>query len=76
MNNLILLWHRKDLRINDNLALYEANKKSKKIVGVFCLDTNILNRDDIAPARIEYMLGCLDELRKKLPRKGRKFSNI
>ncbi|WP_069791623.1 FAD-binding domain-containing protein [Cyanobacterium sp. IPPAS B-1200] len=73
MNNLILLWHRKDLRINDNLALYEANKKSKKIVGVFCLDINILNRDDIAPAKIEYMLGCLDELRKNYQERGGTF---
>ncbi len=52
MSDLILFWHRRDLRISDNTGLAAAREQSPKVVGVFCLDPNILERDDIAPARI------------------------
>ena len=65
MSNLILFWHRRDLRISDNIGLTEASQATQKVVGVFCLDENILKRDDIAPARITYMIGCLQHLQKR-----------
>ena len=64
MSNLILFWHRRDLRGSDNLGLAAARSQSSKIVGVFCLDPHILQRDDIAPARVTYMIGCLEELQQ------------
>ena len=57
--DLILFWHRRDLRIDDNLGLFNACEYSSKVVGLFCLDPNILNRDDIAPVRVHYMIGRL-----------------
>jgi deoxyribodipyrimidine photo-lyase len=65
MSDLIIFWHRGDLRISDNIGLSAARAESSKIVGLFCLDPNILARDDLAPARIVYMLGCLRELEEK-----------
>ncbi|MDJ0724081.1 MAG: FAD-binding domain-containing protein [Prochloraceae cyanobacterium] len=62
MSDRILFWHRKDLRISDNIGLAAACQQSSKIVGVFCFDPNICDRDDIAPARIQYLIGCLEEL--------------
>ena len=62
MSDLILFWHRRDLRITDNLGLAAASKQASRVVGIFCLDRDILIRDDIAPARIKYMIGCLQEL--------------
>lgn len=67
---MIIFWHRRDLRIKDNLGLAKARAKSSKIVGVFCLDPDILTRDDIAPARIKYLLGCLEELKNNYQRLG------
>ena len=64
MSDLILFWHRNDLRLLDNIGLSAACKKSHRVVGLFCLDDNILNRDDIAPARVTYMIGCLNELQQ------------
>ena len=64
MSDLILFWHRRDLRIADNLGLTAATEKTSKVVGLFCLDPGILNRDDIAHARITYMIGCLAELQQ------------
>ncbi len=52
MADLILFWHRRDLRISDNLGLAAARERSSKVVGVFCLDPNILDADDVAPARV------------------------
>ena len=34
------------------------------MVGVFCLDAGILGRSDVAPARVTYLIGCLQELQQ------------
>ncbi|HAJ63103.1 MAG TPA: deoxyribodipyrimidine photolyase, partial [Cyanobacteria bacterium UBA8543] len=65
MSDLILFWHRRDLRICDNIGLAAARQKSQKVVGVFCLDPNILERDDVAPARVTYMIGSLQSLEER-----------
>lgn len=70
MSDLIFFWHRRDLRISDNIGLAAARQKTAKVVGLFCLDTNILDRDDVAPARITYMIGCLQELQESYQKLG------
>lgn len=70
MTNPIIFWHRRDLRIYDNIGLAAANQQSDKVVGVFCLDPNILESKDIAPARVTYMIGCLQELQKSYLQAG------
>jgi deoxyribodipyrimidine photo-lyase len=65
MAELILFWHRRDLRVADNIGLSAARTRSPRVVGVFCLDPNLLSRDDIAPARVSYMLGCLEDLESR-----------
>lgn len=70
MSDLILFWHRRDLRISDNLGLAMARQQTPRVVGVFCFDPNILNRDDIAPARVSYMIGSLEELQQNYAKVG------
>jgi deoxyribodipyrimidine photo-lyase len=70
MSDLIIFWHRRDLRISDNIGLAAARQKSSKIVGVFCLDPNLLESNDVAPARVSYMIGCLQELQESYQRLG------
>ncbi|ARV58433.1 deoxyribodipyrimidine photolyase [Nostocales cyanobacterium HT-58-2] len=70
MSDLILFWHRRDLRISDNTGLAAARKQSSKVVGVFCLDPNILERDDVAPVRVTYMIGCLQSLQERYAQAG------
>lgn len=65
MSDLILFWHRRDLRISDNIGLAAARQLSPKVVGVFCLDPNILERDNVAPARVTYMIGSLESLKER-----------
>jgi deoxyribodipyrimidine photo-lyase len=70
MSDLILFWHRRDLRICDNIGLAAARQQSPKVVGIFCLDRNLLNLDDVAPARVTYMIGCLQKLQQRYAESG------
>jgi len=68
--DLILFWHRRDLRISDNLGLAAARNRSPKLVGVFCLDPTLLNPAEVAPVRIAYLVGCLQRLQERYARIG------
>lgn len=70
MSDLILFWHRRDLRISDNTGIAAALEKTRKVVGVFCLDPNILKGDDVAAVRVTYMIGCLQKLQEKYAQMG------
>jgi deoxyribodipyrimidine photo-lyase len=70
VSDRILFWHRRDLRISDNLGLAAARERSPQVTGVFCLDPHILDRDDVAPARVTYMIGCLQELQRRYAEAG------
>ncbi len=70
MSDLILFWHRRDLRISDNIGLSMAREQTSKVVGVFCLDPLILERDDVAPARVTYLMGSLRSLQERYAQAG------
>jgi deoxyribodipyrimidine photo-lyase len=70
MADLVLFWHRRDLRLADNLGLTAARDRTPKVVGVFCLDPDLLQKDDVAPARVAYMTGCLQELQNRYQASG------
>ncbi|MBF2083158.1 FAD-binding domain-containing protein [Thermoleptolyngbya sp. C42_A2020_037] len=70
MSELILFWHRRDLRIADNVGLSEGRLRSAKVIGVFCLDPGLLQRDDVAPVRVAYLLGCLQDLQTRYAKAG------
>jgi deoxyribodipyrimidine photo-lyase len=70
VSELLLFWHRRDLRLSDNLGLAAARARSAKVIGLFCLDPGILYSEDIAPARVSYMLGCLKALQAAYQRAG------
>ena len=60
-------WFRRDLRLSDNRALYEACLNSKQVILVFVFDTNILRKlkykDD---KRVYFIFETLMELKKEL----------
>ncbi|MBW4653053.1 MAG: deoxyribodipyrimidine photo-lyase [Kaiparowitsia implicata GSE-PSE-MK54-09C] len=70
MSDLLLFWHRRDLRISDNVGLAAARERSPHVMGVFCLDPHILERDDVAAVRVAYMLGCLKALEQDYAKAG------
>ena len=69
-DELVLFWHRRDLRIRDNLGLMAACDRTSKVTGIFCLDPGILESDDVAPARVAYMIGSLAELQESYKSAG------
>lgn len=70
VGELVLHWHRRDLRLQDNVAIAKARQQSAKVVGVFCLDPAILDQDDVAPVRVKYLLECLRELGESYKKVG------
>ncbi len=66
-----LCWIRRDLRLSDHRALYEACRASQRVSVVFVFDETILkklrDRDD---RRVSFIHQCLEEIDKKLRDKG------
>lgn len=64
-------WFRRDLRLQDNVALYENCRQTQgNTLGVFCLDTQFLSRDDFSANRFAFFLMTLLELQKDLRNQG------
>ena len=60
-----LFWHRRDLRLADNLGLASAAAATSAVTGVFVLDPAILSAADMAPARVWFLLESLRELQQR-----------
>ena len=66
-----IFWLRRDLRLEDNVALSAATKFSKEVVLVFVFDTNILDRlKDKNDRRMTAIHNSLLELDQKVRKKG------
>ena len=52
----VIHWHRRDLRLDDNAALYEALKSGSSVQPIFIFDTKILDRlADKKDARVTFI---------------------
>ena len=70
---IALVWHRRDLRIDDNPALNEAIAQVGDrgiVVGVFIFDPDILDDGVTEGRKVDFMLGCLQELQSNYRRLG------
>ncbi|MVN21687.1 cryptochrome/photolyase family protein [Mucilaginibacter arboris] len=62
-----IFWLRRDLRLNDNAALYHALKSGKPVLPLFIFDTIILDKlEDKDDARVTFIYQSLIELDQKL----------
>ena len=67
MQKVSIFWFRRDLRLNDNAALYHALKSGNLVVPIFIFDKNILNLlEDKADRRVEFIHAALIEIQQKL----------
>jgi deoxyribodipyrimidine photo-lyase len=58
-----ICWFRRDLRFNDNVALYHALQSSWPVIPLFIFDTNILNQlPDKKDKRVNFIYQTLEEL--------------
>ena len=62
-----IIWFRRDLRLNDNAALYNALKSSLPVIPIFIFDKNILDKlEDKKDRRVEFIHTALMEMQKQL----------
>ena len=59
-----LFWHRRDLRLGDNLGLAAAAAATPAVTGVYVVDPEWLASADLAPARLWFLCESLRELQQ------------
>ena len=63
----VIHWHRRDLRIDDNAALYKALKSGSIVQPIFIFDTNILDKlEDKKDARVTFIHTELQRINAEL----------
>lgn len=67
---MILLWFRRDLRLDDHPALDAALAEGDEVVPFFCLDPSILGRPDTGAARVKFLLESLADLSRRIAKAG------
>jgi len=65
-----LFWHRRDLRLADNLGLADLAAITPAVTGVFVLDPGLLDAADMAPARLWFLRESLLELQQRWRQAG------
>ncbi|HZV92186.1 MAG TPA: deoxyribodipyrimidine photo-lyase [Caldimonas sp.] len=66
-----LVWLRRDLRCDDNAALFHALKAARQVWCVFVYDREILDPLPRADRRVEFIVECVDALDASLAALGR-----
>ena len=61
-----IFWFRRDLRLEDNTALYHAITKNKNILPIFIFDENILNELAVNDPRVTFIYQTLLKINTKL----------
>lgn len=62
-NSVNVFWHRRDLRLEDNVGLREALKENVPLIPVFIFDTTILNRLKKHDQRVLFIYKTLEHLK-------------
>jgi deoxyribodipyrimidine photo-lyase len=71
LENIVIFWFRRDLRLNDNAGLYHALKSGKKVLPIFIFDTNILNKlEDKSDARVHFIHTQIEQINESLHKIG------
>jgi len=71
MNDITLFWFRRDLRLEDNTALYHALKERGNVLPVFIFDTEILDKlGDKEDKRVSFIFKYLKTIKAELEKHG------
>ncbi|EDP95241.1 deoxyribodipyrimidine photo-lyase [Kordia algicida OT-1] len=65
-DNYVLFWHRRDLRIEDNIGLYHALNSGKKVIPLFIFDSDILEKLPKDDARVTFIYEELEKINTTL----------
>ncbi|MEY4875749.1 MAG: hypothetical protein RL708_898 [Bacteroidota bacterium] len=62
-----IFWFRRDLRLNDNAALYHALKSGLTVIPIFIFDKNILNElEDRSDKRVQFIYQTIENIKLEL----------
>ena len=64
-----LFWFRHDLRVNDNIALYNCSKKEKS-AAVYIYDSNIINSNNFSSLHLDFINDSLNDLSIKFKKQN------
>ncbi len=70
MYSTALIWFRRDLRLFDHAALYQALKNSQRVVAVFIFDSTILDELPRQDRRVAFIWHSLQQLKASLREQG------
>ncbi|MFN8673323.1 MAG: deoxyribodipyrimidine photo-lyase [Candidatus Sericytochromatia bacterium] len=65
-----IFWFRRDLRVEDNIGLYNAIKNSYEIIPIFIFDEDILNKSPKNDQRLGFLIELLKKLEQDLKKLG------
>ena len=71
MKKVNIIWFRRDLRLNDNAALFHALQSGIPVLPIFIFDKNILDQlEQKADRRVAFIHAALKEMQQKLLKMG------
>lgn len=66
MNEISIFWFRRDLRLEDNIALHKATSTSTNVLPIFIFDTHILNELPKDDPRVNFIYNNLHHIDQTL----------
>ena len=66
MDKISIFWFRRDLRLHDNIALFNALKSGEKVLPIFIFDTSILDKLPKNDARVSFIIKELRSMNEHL----------
>lgn len=70
MYKRVIYWFKRDLRIDDNRAFWEACKNSQEIIPIFIFIPSLLDRFKSHDSRLGFIVDCISSLSKDIKNKG------
>ncbi|RYG18216.1 MAG: deoxyribodipyrimidine photo-lyase, partial [Chitinophagaceae bacterium] len=70
MQSISIFWFRRDLRLEDNAALYHALKSDYPVLPLFIFDKNILDKLPEDDARVTFIYETIADIKNELQSKG------
>jgi len=62
----VIHWFRRDLRLQDNIALHQACENGSPVIPLFIIDTGLINSQYVGAVRMQFLLNALHSLEKSL----------
>lgn len=62
-----VVWMKRDLRLQDHAALYEASKTSKKVLILYCFEPIMVKDEHTSRRHLRFITQSLEDISKRIP---------